>query len=54
VLAFLKASERAVSEMGTDGRIVLVGEAVLAGGVPDATDELRMRIIRQLEQEQTP
>lgn len=54
VLAFLKASERAVSEMGTNGRIVLVGEAVLAGGVPDATDELRMRIIRQLEQEETP
>ena len=28
--------------------VVLVGEAVLAGGVPDATDELRMRIARQL------
>ncbi|KEO89717.1 hypothetical protein EH31_11205 [Erythrobacter longus] len=48
VLAFLKASERAVTEMGTNGRVVLVGEAVLAGGVPDATDELRMRIARQL------
>lgn len=50
VLAFLKASERAVTEMGTDGRVVLVGEAVLAGGVPDATDELRMRIARELGQ----
>ncbi|WP_202388785.1 TrbI F-type domain-containing protein [Pontixanthobacter aquaemixtae] len=50
VLAFLKASERAVTEMGTNGRVVLVGEAVLAGGVPDATDELRMRIARQLGQ----
>lgn len=48
VLAFLKASERAVTEMGTEGRVVLVGEAVLAGDVPDATDELRMRIARQL------
>lgn len=50
VLAFLKASERAVTEMGAEGRVVLVGEAVLAGGVPDATDELRMRIARQLGQ----
>ena len=47
VLAFLQASERAVAEMGTDGRVVLVGEAVLAG---DATDELRARIARQLGQ----
>ena len=50
VLAFLQASERAVAEMGTDGRVVLVGEAVLAGDAPDATDELRARIARQLEQ----
>ena len=50
VLAFLQASERAVAEMGTDGRVVLVGEAVLAGDAPDATDELRMRIARQLGQ----
>ncbi|EDL49409.1 TrbI F-type domain-containing protein, partial [Erythrobacter sp. SD-21] len=47
---FLQASERAVAEMGTDGRVVLVGEAVLAGDAPDATDELRARIARQLEQ----
>lgn len=50
VLAFLKASERAVADMGTDGRVVLVGEAVLAGGASDATEELRMRIAHQLEQ----
>ena len=50
VLAFLQASERAVAEMGIDGRVVLVGEAVLAGDAPDATDELRMRIARQLGQ----
>ena len=48
VLAFLQASERAVAEMGADGRVVLVGEAVLAGDAPDATDELRVRIARQL------
>jgi len=48
VLAFLQASERAVAEMGSDGRVVLVGEAVLAGDAPDATDELRTRIARQL------
>ncbi|PKP73421.1 MAG: hypothetical protein CVT84_13630 [Alphaproteobacteria bacterium HGW-Alphaproteobacteria-6] len=50
VLTFLQASERAVAEMGTGGRVVLVGEAVLAGDAPDATDELRARIARQLEQ----
>lgn len=48
VLAFLQASERAVAEMGRDGRVVLVGEAVLAGDAPDATEELRVRIVRQL------
>ena len=50
VLAFLKASERAVADMGSDGRVVLVGEAVLAGDAPDATEELRMRIAGQLGQ----
>ena len=48
VLAFLKASERAVAEMGTGGRVVLVSEAVLAGDAPDATEELKARIMRQL------
>jgi conjugal transfer pilin signal peptidase TrbI len=48
VLAFLKASERAVAEMGTRGRVVLVSEAVLAGDAPDATEELKARIMRQL------
>lgn len=48
VLAFLKASERAVAEMGTGGRVVLVSEAVLAGDAPDATEELKARIMRHL------
>lgn len=54
VLAFLKASERAVTDMGTDDRVVLVGEAVLAGDAPDATDELRMRIAGHLRQGEAP
>ena len=54
VLAFLQASERAVTDMGTDGRVVLVGEAVLAGDAPDATDELRMRIADHLGQGEAP
>jgi hypothetical protein len=49
-LAFLQATTSAVAEMGTDGRVVLVSEAVLAGDAPDATDELRVRIARQLGQ----
>ena len=48
VLAFLKASELAVAEMGTGGRVVLVSEAVLAGDAPDATEELKARMMRQI------
>lgn len=47
-LAYLKAAEGAVAEMGTDGRVVLVAEAVLAGDAPDATPELEARIARRL------
>lgn len=54
VLAFLKASERAVADMGKNGRVVLVNEAVLAGDAPDATDELHMRIARELGQGEGP
>lgn len=50
-LAFLEASQRAVSAMGKDGRIVLVAEAVLAGNAEDATAELEARIAQQLGQE---
>ena len=35
-LAYLKAAEAAVADMGRDGRVVLVAEAVLAGAAEDA------------------
>lgn len=50
-LAYVKAAEAAVAEMGADGRVVLVAEAVLAGDAPDATPELEARIARRLEAE---
>ena len=53
-LAYLKAAEAAVADMGADGRIVLVAEAVLAGDAPDATPELEARIARRLGWEAQP
>lgn len=53
-LAYLKAAEAAVKDMGTGGRVVLVAEAVLAGEVPDATPELERRIAAQLSAEKQP
>jgi uncharacterized protein HemY len=53
-LAYLKAAEAAVQDMGTGGRVVLVAEAVLAGEVPDATPELERRIAAQLSPEKHP
>jgi len=50
-LAYLKAAEAAVKDMGTGGRVVLVAEAVLAGEVPDATPELERRIAARLSAE---
>lgn len=50
-LAYLKAAEAAVKDMGTGGRVVLVAEAVLAGEVPDATPELERRIAARLAAE---
>lgn len=47
-LAYLKAAESAVADMGHDGRVVLVAEAVLAGAAEDATPELEQRIARKL------
>ena len=48
-LAYLQAAESAVAEMGNDGRVVLMAEAVLAGAAEDATPELERRIARKLE-----
>lgn len=53
-LAYLKAAETAVQDMGTGGRVVLVAEAVLAGEVPDATPELERRIAARLSAEKHP
>lgn len=53
-LAYLKAAEQAVAEMGADGRVILVSEAVLAGDAEDATEELETRIARRLQQELRP
>ena len=47
-LAYLEAADAAVTDMGRDGRIVLVAEAVLAGDAPDATAELEARIAARL------
>ncbi|MBY8335603.1 type-F conjugative transfer system protein TrbI [Alteriqipengyuania sp. NZ-12B] len=53
-LAYLKAAEAAVAEMGRDGRVVLVAEAVLAGAAEDATPELERRIADKLAGEKQP
>lgn len=48
-LAYLQAAESAVADMGNDGRVVLMAEAVLAGAAEDATRELERRIAQKLE-----
>jgi len=53
-LAYLKAAESAVADMGHDGRVVLVAEAVLAGAAEDATSELEQRIADELAGEKQP
>ena len=53
-LAYLQAAEAAVREMGSNGRVVLVAEAVLAGDVPDATAELEQRVAAKLGREKRP
>ena len=53
-LAYLKAAESAVADMGHDGRVVLVAEAVLAGAAEDATPELERLIADKLAGEKRP
>ena len=53
-LAYLKAAESAIADMGHDGRVVLVAEAVLAGAAEDATSELEQRIADKLAGEKQP
>ena len=53
-LAYLQAAESAVADMGNDGRVVLMAEAVLAGAAEDATPELERRIADKLAGEKQP
>ncbi|UAB78948.1 TrbI F-type domain-containing protein [Erythrobacter sp. SCSIO 43205] len=53
-LAYLKAAESAVEDMGRDGRVILVAEAVLAGAAEDATPELEARIAEKLQTGEQP
>ena len=53
-LAYLKAAESAVDDMGRDGRVILVAEAMLAGAAEDATPELEARIAEKLKAGERP
>jgi hypothetical protein len=44
--AYLAAVDRAVSELGRDGTVVLVSEATLGRSVPDATTAVRREILK--------
>ena len=48
VAAYLKAVETSVQALGKDGRTVLVAEAVVSGGVPDLTEQVRVDVARRL------
>ena len=48
VAAYLKAIEASVQALGKDGRTVLVAEAVVSGGVPDLTEQVRADVSRRL------
>lgn len=46
--AYLKAVEASVQNLGREGRTVLVAEAVVSGGVPDLTDQVRADVAKRL------
>ena len=46
---YLGAVEKAVDRLGKDGTTVLVAEAVVAGGAPDLTNEVRAEVERTIE-----
>ena len=46
---YLGAVEKAVDRLGEDGTTVLVAEAVVAGGAPDLTDQVRAEVTRTIE-----
>jgi hypothetical protein len=48
VAAYLKAVEASVERLGKQGRTVLVAEAVVAGSVPDLTEQVRADVARRI------
>ncbi len=49
VEAYLKAVDSSVQALGQQGRTVLVAEAVVAGAVPDMTEQVRADVARRME-----
>ena len=48
VEAYLKAVDSSVQALGQQGRTVLVAEAVVAGAVPDMTEQVRTDVARRM------
>lgn len=48
VQAYLQAVEASVARLGREGRTVLIAEAVVAGSVPDLTEEVRADVARRM------
>lgn len=48
VQAYLQAVEKSVQGLGSNGRTVLVAEAVVAGSAPDLTETVRKDIARRM------
>lgn len=48
IAAYLKAVEASVAALSKEGRTVLVAEAVVAGAVPDMTQQVRADVARRL------
>ena len=50
--AFMGEIQRNLEKRGTDGQLVLVGEAVVAGNVPDITAEVRREVYARVKMPQ--
>jgi len=48
VQAYLAAVEASVARLESDGRTVLIAEAVVAGSAPDLTDSVRADVARRM------
>lgn len=49
IQAYLKAVEASVSQLGHEGRTVLVAEAVVAGAAPDLTASVEADVARRMQ-----